>query len=384
MRESFRLGSFRGIPIGINWSLLVIAALVAVALGGGRYPEAFPGHEPPAYLLAGAVTAVLFFASVLAHELGHALVARQRGVEVGGITLWLFGGVARLETEASNPADELRIAVVGPLVSVACAAALGLLGGTLALVGAPDLAVGAAVWLALINAVLALFNLIPAAPLDGGRVLRALLWRRSGDRSRASVTASRAGRAFGLLLVAAGIAQFALVGGLDGVWLMLLGWFVITAARAEETQARLRGSLGDMTVAEIMTSEPVSAPDWLTVDRFLDDYALLHRCSAFPLRAFDGRVVGVVTLSAVKRLPQTLRADTRLRDIACPIERVPIISPTDEVATLLTRMGGSQGCSDGRVLVMDRGDLVGIVSPADVARLVTLAELRGPRQPSVA
>jgi Zn-dependent protease len=369
MEDSIRLGRIGGVPVGVNWTLLVIFALVAFGVAGGRLPEEFPGYAPGTYVLAGVAVAILFFASILAHELGHALLARRKGVAVEGITLWLFGGVARFATEPEQPSDELRIAAVGPLISLAAGALFWGLGLAAAAVGVPDLVVALLGWLALVNVVLAVFNLFPAAPLDGGRILRAWLWRRSGDRRKAAVTASRAGRAFGLLLIGLGIVELAFGAGLGGLWFMLIGFFILTAARGEETHARLRG----LHVRDVMTPDPVTAPDWLTIADFLERFVFAHRFSTFPLTGFSGDVTGIVTLRAVKRVPPDRRAEQRVRDIACPLTDVPVAAPDDDLVELLPRLAG--GCSDGRALVLVDGELVGIVSPTDVARLAELTDL---------
>lgn len=384
MQETIRLGRVNDIPIGLNWSLLVVFALVAVGLGAERFPTAYPDYGGVAYTLAGLVTAVLFFTSILAHELGHALLAQRRGVPVDGITLWLFGGVARFRQEALSARDDLHIAVIGPMISLAVAGLAILLAGALDVAGVPGLVVGMFWWLAVINTLLAVFNIIPAAPLDGGRVLRALLWRRHGDRVRAAIAAAAAGRVFGFVLVGLGLVELAFGAGLGGIWLMLLGWFIITIARAEETQTRVQGALSGMTVREVMTPDPVVASDWLTIEEFLDQYVFRHRCSTFPLRGFDGELSGVVPLRALKRVGADRRGEVRVRDLACPMEEVPTVTADTEVAELLTRLGGD-GCTDGRCLVMEGDRLLGIVSPTDLTRVMEYAELRGDtRQPDVA
>jgi Zn-dependent protease len=194
-------------------------------------PELVPDHSPSAYWAAAFATAVLFYASLLAHEMGHALVARRKGVRVAGITLWLFGGVAKLEGEAATPGAALRIAGLGPLVSLAVAAIAALIAGALSVGGAHELFVGVFAWLAVINVILAIFNVMPASPLDGGRILQALLWMRHGDRVRASVSASRAGRVFGFLLIGLGLVQFAVGAFLGGLWMVFLGGERRAAAR---------------------------------------------------------------------------------------------------------------------------------------------------------
>ncbi|QBI18748.1 site-2 protease family protein [Egibacter rhizosphaerae] len=371
MRSSIHLATVRGIPIGMGWSLLIIFTLIVLGLSFGHFPLTHPDEPVGAYLAAGVVTGVLFFASVLAHELGHALLAQRKGVDVEGITLWLFGGVARFRSEPANARDELLIAGVGPLVSLGAAGAFGLLWGVLLTAGLDGLATSAVGWLALINAVLAVFNLAPAAPLDGGRILKAALWARHGERQVATRQAARAGRVFGFGLMGLGALWF--VGFTDpgGLWLALIGWFVVTAARGEEQTSRLHG----VRVRDVMTLDPVTAPDWLTVQAFLDDYVFANRCSTFPLKDWSGSLAGVVALSAVKRVPPDQRSGTRVRDIACPVDRVPVGHPDEELAAALPRM--SSGCTDGRMIVKEEDEVIGIVSPSDVSRVMRLADLRG-------
>jgi Zn-dependent protease len=331
--ESFRLGRIGGIRVGVNWSVLVVFWLISWSLAAVVLPRQAPGRPSSVYCAAGLATAALFFASLLAHELGHAFVARRAGRRVEGITLWLFGGVARLRGEAENPGAELRIAGVGPLVSLAVAAVSGLLALGADVVGASPLLVAALAWLAWINGMLALFNLIPAAPLDGGRVLRAVAWRRTGDRLRATTIAARAGRVFGYVLIGLGLVRFAFQGNFGGLWLVFLGWFLLSAARAEETSARLREALAGIRVRDVMTPDPVVGPGWYTVDAFLEEFVLRHRCSAFPVRSFDGDLVGLVPLARLKRVPADQRARTRVSDVACPLAEVPVATRTSCCST---------------------------------------------------
>lgn len=236
MRQTVRLGSVRGIPVGLHWSLLVIAGLLSAQLYANLLPELVPGRSSLAYAVVAGATAVAFLASILAHELGHALVADRLGVRVRRVTLWLLGGVAELADEAPRPGAELRIAVAGPAVSVGIGILSGTIAAVLALANAPDLVVGGLAWLAIINLFLAVFNLLPAAPLDGGRILRAALWRHHGDRVRATITASRAGQVVGWALVALGVVEI-LTSTASGIWTALVGWFVLSAARAERERA---------------------------------------------------------------------------------------------------------------------------------------------------
>jgi Zn-dependent protease/CBS domain-containing protein len=373
MKETVRLGEISGIRVGINWSVIVIFLLVLVGLSGGYFPVEFPDRPAGLYALAGLVSAVLFFASLLAHEMAHALVARRNGIEVEGITLWLFGGVARLSGEARDPGAELRISGVGPLVSVLAGVLFFALAILAASVGVEGLPVGVLSWLALINVVLAVFNLVPAAPLDGGRILRAILWKRHGDRLRAAITATRAGRAFGFVLIALGLWLFLVVPGFFGVWWMLIGWFIINAAGAEEQHARLQASLSGVRVRDVMSPDPLSVPGDLSIDRFLEDYVLRNRFSTFPLVENGGRPVGLVTLNRVKQVPRDDRGTTSVRSVACGMDDLAVAAPDDMLVDLLPRLGQ---CADGRALVLDEGRVIGIVSPTDIMRTLELAELR--------
>ena len=191
MNDTFRLGRIGGVRVGVNWTVLVVFALVAYALAAERLPHTYKGLHPVVYALGGLLTAVAFLVSLLAHELAHAFVARRNGMKVEGVTLWLLGGVARFDGEPDSPGAELRIAGSGPLVSLLLGVVFGLAYAVLRVAGMDGLVTGCFAWLALINVVLALFNVIPAAPLDGGRLAHALLWRMSGDRTKATLHAAR-------------------------------------------------------------------------------------------------------------------------------------------------------------------------------------------------
>lgn len=373
MNESFRLGRIAGIDVGVNWSVLVIVWLLAWSLAVGYLPTAEPGYRPVEYWLVGIAAAVVFLASLLAHEMGHALVAIRSGVGVHGITLWLFGGVSKLDSEATNPDDELRIALVGPAVSLGIAGAAAAVAVTLAALDAPGLAVAAFAWLATINVVLGVFNLAPAAPLDGGRVLRAILWRRRGDHLSATLSAAAAGRVFGYVLIALGVLQAALGLLVGGLWMVFLGWFLLSAARAEQTHAAVMEGLAGVQVRQVMTAEPVVVDARLGVDRLLDDVVMQHRCSAFPVVGGDGRVAGLLTLSRVKELDPARRAATAVGEIATPLDEVVRSSPSEPVVDLIPRLGASR---DGRALVFDGTELVGILTPTDVVRMSEMAMLR--------
>lgn len=370
MNADVRLGRIGGVEVSLSWSVLFIAWLLTWSLASSLLPSQVPDRDPAVYWVAGVVAALLFFVSLLAHELAHALVARREGVEVEGITLWLFGGVAQLHGEAATPRAEAFIAGVGPLVSFVVAGVAWV--ASLAFGGMGDgatLAGATLGWLAMINLILAIFNLLPAAPLDGGRLLRAFVWHRTDDPLRATQIATRAGRILGAALVALGLAEFAFQADLGGLWTVFIGGFLILAASAEGQSARLRDVLGGVCVRDVMTPDPVAVRDWMTVDEFLAEHAPSYRFTTFPLRGFDGKLSGVTTLGRVTKVPADERAGTRLRDVAVPIADMTTAAPDEPVMELLTRMPAG---ATGRVLVLRDDDLVGIVSPSDINRAVQL------------
>ena len=374
MRASISLGRIAGIKVGINASVFLIVAILVVGLATGQLPAAYPGRSIVAYVIAAIVAALLFLASLLAHELAHSLVARRNGIEVESIVLWLLGGVAQLRGEAKTPGADFRIAIVGPLTSLVLAIVFGLAAAGVASLGGAGLPLGVLMYLAATNALLAVFNLIPAAPLDGGRVLRAALWQFRGDRHAAAVNAARAGRILGFVMIALGVLQVVTGRGLGGVWLALIGWFVVSAATAEEQQARLGGRLAGVKVGQVMAARPTVLDGNLTVADFIAQVALTHQYSTYPLVDPSGRLTGLVTLNRVRAVPPELRATTRLQEIACPPSEVPTARPEESLVELLERMNG---CADGRAVVVDdAGRVVGVVSASDVARSLQLADLR--------
>jgi Zn-dependent protease len=365
MTASIRFGRIAGIPVGANWSALLIALLFAWSLGGELLPAQVPGLAPAAYWLAGAAGAGLFLASLLAHEIGHALVARRAGLRVRGITLWLLGGVAQLEDEPASPRDELRVAIVGPAISLALAGAFGVAAAALSVVGAPALLVVVAAWLALGNVALGVFNLLPAAPLDGGRVLRGLLWRRHGNRVRAAVTATRAGVWVGTGLVAYGLLGAFTGWGIGTLWTALVGWFLVIAARQERELALLGGGLDrGLRAAQVMTPAPAVAPAWFTVDAFLRNYVEPWQAAALPLRGFDGHPAGVVTAAALYAVPADRRHIVRAGDVAIPMSALVLVGPDEPVADLAARLAGGRTVA----VVVSGGQLLGLITAADLAR----------------
>jgi Zn-dependent protease/CBS domain-containing protein len=371
MTPTIRLGRLFGIEVGFNWSLIFIFALIAWTLATGVLPQDVPGQGEVAYWVAGAAGAIVFYACLLAHELSHALMARRSGVKVAGITLWLFGGVSRLEGDSKSAGAEALIAGVGPLTSFVVALiafVLALATSSFALLS--DLLN----WLAFVNVALGLFNLVPAFPLDGGRLLSSLFWWRSGSRQRGVHNAVRIGRVLAYVMIAIGVLELFTGAIANGIWIAFIGWFLLSAGSSEETGSTIKALLRSVPVSAAMTSPVVTVPDWLNVEQFLESIAPTHSFTTYPVHDPSGKLTGVVRLSDLVRIPGAARASKRLVDCARPISEVPVSRPDEDLVALIERVGTAM---DQRVLVFDKGILVGIVSPADVARVLTVRQTLG-------
>jgi len=379
MRTTFSLGRISGIRIGVNWSVLLIIVLLVYGLAVGQFPAAAPRRSAAEYVIAAVLTAVAYLASLLAHELGHSLVARRNGLGVEGITLWFLGGVSQLEGDVPGPAAEVRISGIGPLVSLVLGGVFSLVAWLLQMAAAPGVLVAALAWLGGINLLLAVFNVIPAAPLDGGRLLQAVLWRITGDRLRAAVWSARSGQVFGWALIVVAAYLVLVRRAYNWLWFALLGWFLIGAATAESQQAMLQARLRTVPVRDVMTASPVTVPASATVAQFLGDYLPGHRHSAFPVLD-GGQATGLITVHRASQVPPEARSRTLVRDVACPLAEVAQATPDEPVADVLPRL---TACSEGRVLVFDGGELAGIVSSADLSRaLDRLSRNSGPAGPA--
>jgi Zn-dependent protease len=315
--------------------------------------------------------------SLLAHELTHAIVARRAGIPVSEVTLWLFGGVTRLGGEAQTAGTEFRIAVSGPATSLALAGVFASMAEAFRHMGVVNVAVGVAWWLSGINLLLGLFNLLPGAPLDGGRVLSAYLWRRHGDKVRGEVGATRGGRIVGYVLIALGLLEFMVASIVTGIWTVFIGWFLLMAAHGEERRILTRQTLAGVRVADAMTAHLHTAPGWITVEDFIESYVLGDRHSAYPVEGDGGAIVGLITLAQLRQVAPGDRRTTLVRDAAMPMDRVVSAAPHERLTALLERLAPS-GAS--RALVVDGGQVVGIVTASDISRLIdvrTLAEPKG-------
>jgi Zn-dependent protease len=376
----FRLGSILGFEIRIDASWFIIFFLLFWSLSAGVFPQEYPDLSQAAYYGMGIVTTLLFFASLLAHELSHSLVARTKDIPVEGITLFIFGGMAHTRMEAEEPGDELAIAGAGPLASVVIA---GLFAG-IAWMGHrsawPTLLLAPAEYLAWINLILAGFNLLPGFPLDGGRLFRAVAWKVTGDVTRATRWASAGGRILGWLLIGLGAIQALGGAAVGGLWLVFIGWFLRTAAQASFRQHLLQSVFQGVPAREVMTSNPTTVSPDLTLRQVVDEHFLKNRYQGYPVvEEKNGRAVGLVTLEQVKEVDRDEWERTRVRDVMTPEEEVEV-SPDEPMTEVLDRLREGRR----RVLVVGDGRLQGVISAGDVTRWVQLEQdLEGIRPPGL-
>lgn len=367
LRHCLPLGRWGGVTVCGHWSVLVTLALFADVLAVSALPAAQPGRGSLAYWLAGSLTAAVFVVTVLAHELAHAVVARHYRMPVRRITLWALGGMTDLGGESPTPRADALVALAGPLTSLGVGAVSALLAWA---VGGSGLLGAALAWLAGISVLLGVFNLLPGAPLDGGRLLRALLWRHYRDRASAERSAAVAGRTLGILLVALGFLEF-LAGGFAGLWLALIGWFIMSGAATEAESARV-DRLRGLRAEDVMTPARVVVAEWWTVQQLLAQLTPDQVAQpVFPLVDFGGQASGAVTLADLERVPAEHRADTRIRDVTRRPR--PMVVPHDALlADIVTPMRLHGGIA---VVTAAENRPIGVITSTELVRAARLAEL---------
>jgi Zn-dependent protease len=378
-RGAVTLFHVRGIRIGIDYSWFFVLFLIIFWLSG-FYRSVLDLDEEDIVPYALAVASALaFFASILLHELGHAFVALRRGIGISDITLWMFGGVARMTRDSDTPGTEFKIAIAGPLVTLAIAIACIAVGmaaagtdefwqamrvedqaqtsGILALVA----------WLATINVLVLAFNLIPAFPLDGGRVARAIVWKITGDRNRATRGAARLGQAFSYLFIALGIALFLMGDIINGIWLALIGFILLQSARGAVIQTEFSSRIEGLRVADVMDHEPVAIPEDAAVERALDEFFLRYRWPWFPVVDGSRRFLGLIERGAADGVPEVSRTSSRVRDVFEPDSSGMLHVRDDE--PLESLLGNDALGRLGALVVVDeQGRLRGVVTADQVRR----------------
>jgi Zn-dependent protease/predicted transcriptional regulator len=372
MSGGVTLFRIRGIPVRAHPSWLLILALLTWNLAVGYFPQVLPDVPVGALWIKGLIAALLLFASVLLHELAHSIAALHYGIPVSSITLHIFGGVSQMEREPDRPGAEFVIAIVGPLTSFAIAVVLSLALRVL------DPGAGARATmknLSFVNLLLGIFNLIPGFPLDGGRVLRAILWHLKGDGAWATRVAARTGSVFALVLIGLGILR-AVTGELvGGLWFVLIGLFLRQSAESSYQQVVVRRGLSPYAVRDVMTRGVMTVPADASAADIMDHFFWKHHVSSFPVVDGD-RVVGIIGLDQVKALPPETRPTTRARDFMHPLSDALTVAPADSLWQALEKLTRN---GLGRVAVLDGVRLVGYLSVKDVAHVLAVAPKAGAR-----
>jgi len=361
MKGAIRLGSIRGIEIGVHYNWLLIFFLVAWSLAMGYFPQSYPGWTSLVYWTTGVIASILLFVSVLLHELAHSFVAQARGLPVRSITLFIFGGVSNIVREAENPRTEFAMSAVGPLSSLVIAGVFYVL--FLVVPNKLDPLAALLSYLALINAFLAVFNLIPGFPLDGGRVLRSIIWGATGNLVKATNIAGRVGLVFGWGLIGVGLFQILTGNFLGGIWIAFIGWFLSSAAESSRQGTTAQEYLKGFKVKDVMTPNPQTIGPGATVLEVVQGIFSQYHRRAVPV-ARDGKLVGIVTLTNIRGLPQEKWAITPVEAI---MTKAPLqcVSPEDDLARAMAMIAEQDV---NQVLVCTDGGLVGIISRADIIR----------------
>ena len=365
---SIKIGRFFGIPIEINPTWFIIFVLVAASLAFSQFPSdpRLQGWGQAGYLLAGIVSALLFFASIVFHELSHSLVAKAEGLKIERVTLFMFGGVAQMTEEPRTAGAEFRMAVAGPASSLVLAGVFfGLETLTRALSG-PSWIWGPLAYLASVNLAVAVFNLLPGFPLDGGRVLRSILWQVTGDQLKATRWAARSGQVIGYSMVA--LAVFGVLqGNLGLIWFGLIGWFIAVLADSAYKRQVAMSRISGLTVRSAMSPSPTLAPGEITLEQLAHDYVLGGQHSRYPV-ILDGQVIGLVSLSRVKQVPREQWGALKVADIADRDIAALVIEADAPLESALPRLAGEW---PGALLVLQQGHLVGILTRSDLVRILS-------------
>jgi Zn-dependent protease/predicted transcriptional regulator len=375
MPASVRLGRVGGIPIGLHYTWFIIAALITFSLAG-RFRETHPPWDTVTVWSVAVLTAVLFFATLLAHELSHAVVARARGLPVRSITLFALGGLANIEKDATSAKTEFLVAIVGPIVSFAigftCIGLAQSMGWSIGN-GAAGITGSVLGWLGSINVVLAIFNLIPGYPLDGGRILRALLWGIYKDADRATRTAARIGQGVAGVFIALGLLQFFLGAGFGGLWLAFIGWFLLMAAQASYAEVSIAEALRNVRVGDVMANDCVTVDPQVTVQGLVDD-VLLRTGRRCVMVKRDGRVLGLVTPNEVRAVDRARWSEVTAGDVMRPLSDLRTVDPETPVSEALKVMAREDV---NQLPVVSDDHLEGMVSRAHILQLLqSRAELK--------
>ena len=355
-----------GIPVRIHYTLWLVFLLIAWTLAYAYMPRQYPGLSQLTYWAIGIGSAVLLFASVLIHELSHSYIAKKNGLPIARITLFFFGGVSEMTEEPQDPGLEVRMAAAGPLMSFFIAGVLGGSWYVAKLAGLPIVITAILGYGALINALLGAFNLLPAFPLDGGRVFRGALWGHSKNLVKATRTATRVSESLSLLMMLGGFLTIILGDFVDGLWFVVLGWFIRSGAETSLRQTVVGETLSGVTVSDIMTRQLLTVSPDITLQQLVADYFLVHPHGGYPV-VDNGRLLGIVTLDSVRAIPKETRAVETVARAMIPIERTVTVPPNLSALDAMQRMARER---IGMLLVTQDGLPIGIVTRGDLMRAI--------------
>jgi Zn-dependent protease/CBS domain-containing protein len=374
MRQgSIKLGRMLGVPLAMDPGVILIGGLLSWLLATLILPRGAPGLVGSVYWSVAIVGALLFLGSLLAHEMAHAIVARRNDVEVEGITLWLFGGFAQFANEPRSAGAEFRISAAGPATSLGVGALFIGAAFGLSAIGVPVVYTTLLGWLGLINGFLGVFNLLPGAPLDGGRILAAALWKLRGDRISGRIGAARTGKAVGMGLAGLGVAEVLFIGGWGGLWTIFIGWFIFNAARTEQVYFVGERALGDLTVRDAMVEHPQSVRTWTTVADLVEGPLRSASSSAVPVLDWNGAPAGIVTMDDVSKVPAEEWSSTEVIQVVRAAGAVPTVAPDQRVADLIEQLAPGSG---GYAIVVENGHAIGLIGPDEVRRAIELGKMR--------
>ncbi len=372
MKSAVRILTWRGIEVRAHWSLLVIASLLAWSLADSAFPASAKGYSASSYWVAGVLAAVVFLISITAHELGHSVVAQRRGIKVRSITLWLFGGIARLDRRPQTWRDEMSVALAGPAVSLSVGIGSMTLAALVWSATGSGLAAAALAWLGSTNVILAVFNMLPGAPLDGGRVFAAWRWRGHGSPVRARQEAAKAGMIVAQTMIAIGVVLTFAGAGISGLWLAFLGWFLVSAARAEYDDIDTHHVLEHVRVGDVMTPRPATVPESMTLETLVGCVLPKIHGSTVPV-VRDGLLKGLITPEHVRGVAPGDWRHRTTADIATPAALV-VTATVDEM--LLDALERMDNANRRIVVVDDASHVIGLITPTDLARTVRVARLQ--------
>ena len=364
------IGRFFGISIRLHYSWFIIFVLITWALAGSYFPSVYPDWGSFAYLAVGFATSILFFLSVLVHELAHSLVAKREGIPVESITLFVLGGVAKIEREPDKPSTEFQVAIAGPVTSLVISGIFWIIWATVR--GSSEPGTALAFWLGWTNAILAAFNLIPGFPLDGGRVLRAIAWWRTGNFKSATRTATNIGRVVGYLLIFGGIWWVFWGSWINGLWLAFIGWFLQSAAAGAYRQVAIMDMIRGHTVREVMTKDCATVPPDISIEELVHGYILHSGRRCFPVTK-DGHVLGLITVQDVSKVPRELRPQKSVAEAMTPLDKVKWVKPGDDLSGVLEVLTKED---INQLPVVDNGTVVGLVARDNLLSFISVrAEL---------